>query len=57
MIEISAHTHDAEKGITLFNNLEAEGFNQTCVTYNTIIKSLASRPDYAQDVCYFLLGD
>jgi hypothetical protein len=57
MIEISAHTHDAEKGITLFNNLEAEGFNQTCVTYNTIIKSLASRPDYAQDVFYFLLGD
>jgi len=47
MIEICAHSHDSEKAINFFENLEAEGFFETCFPYNSIIKALASRMDYS----------
>lgn len=50
MIEICAHSNDAEKAVTFFENLESKGFHQTCLPYNAIIKALASRSDYCEKV-------
>ena len=47
MMEISASSNEAERAITLWESLEAEGFHQTCLPYNAMIKALASRMDYA----------
>ncbi|KRX00511.1 hypothetical protein PPERSA_06154 [Pseudocohnilembus persalinus] len=49
MVEICAHTHDCEKAIKINKQLEDQpDFLHTTTTYNTIIKALASRKDYAE---------
>jgi len=47
MIEICAHSHEAEKALMFFKKLEEKGFTPNCIPYNAIIKALASRKDYA----------
>jgi pentatricopeptide repeat protein len=47
MIRLCRKTHDAEKAIRLFNELEATGYIEHCFVYNAIIFALASRSDFA----------
>jgi len=47
MIEICAHSHQAEKALSLFNTLKEKGFTPNSMPYNAVMKALASRRDYA----------
>lgn len=48
MIRICAFTHDSEKAIRLFNDLEAKGFIENSLPYNSLIFALASTKRYAE---------
>ena len=48
MIRICAFTHDSEKAIRLFNELEANGFIEYAAPYNSLIFALASTKRYAE---------
>lgn len=48
MIRLCSATHDAEKAIKLFNELESNGFIEHAIPYNAIIFSLASTKRYAE---------
>ena len=48
MIRICSFTHDSEKAIRLFNDLEGKGFIEHALPYNSIIFALASTKRYAQ---------
>jgi pentatricopeptide repeat protein len=47
MIRISAYTHDSEKAIRLFNDLESKGFIENALPYNSMIYAMASTKRYA----------
>lgn len=47
MIRICAFTHDSEKAIKLFSEMETRGFIEYCAPYNSIIFALASTKRYA----------
>jgi pentatricopeptide repeat protein len=47
MIRICAATHDSEKAIRLFSEMETYGYVEHCFTYNAIIFALASTTRYA----------
>lgn len=47
MIEIASHSRESEKALSFFNDLDIEGFTQTCLPYNAMIKAFAVRTDYA----------
>ncbi|CAD8175963.1 unnamed protein product [Paramecium pentaurelia] len=48
MIEICADTHEAEKAIQLYDQMNEMEFRDTTYIYNSIIKALGSRKDYAE---------
>ncbi|CAD8082355.1 unnamed protein product [Paramecium sonneborni] len=48
MIEICADTHEAEKAIQLYEQMNDMEFRDTTYIYNSIIKALGSRKDYAE---------
>lgn len=48
MIRICAGSHDSEKAIRLFNDLEANGFIKHAIPYNSIIFALASTYRYSE---------
>ena len=48
MIRICSFTHDSEKAIKLFSELENYGFIEYCMPYNSIIFALASTKRYAE---------
>jgi pentatricopeptide repeat protein len=47
MIRICSATHDAEKAIRIFSELELNGYIQHCLPYNSIIFALGSTQRYA----------
>lgn len=47
MIRICAFTHDSEKAIRLFSELEAKGFIEHALPYNSLIFALASTTRYS----------
>ena len=48
MVRLCAATHDAEKAIKIFNQMEAQGFHRHAMPYNSIIFALASTKRYAE---------
>lgn len=48
MMRICERTHDAEKAILIFKNMEEKGFVPTTFHFNCIISALASRRDYSE---------
>ena len=48
MIRMCAATHDAEKALRLFNDLEHDGFIEHSKPYNAVIKACASTFRYAE---------
>ena len=54
-IEICASSHDAEKAKNILEKLEnTSQFIHSTITYNSIIKALGSRRDYAEEAIGFL---
>ena len=49
MIRLCAASHDAEKALRLYDELQTQGYIDYAPTYNSIIKALASRKMYAAD--------
>ena len=49
MIRLCSATHDSEKAIRLFNNLETDGFVKHAMPYNSIIFALASTKRFAKN--------
>lgn len=57
MIEISAdviknqnyQTHDAEKAINLYTNMDEMEFKESTLVFNSMIKALGSRPDVLEN--------
>lgn len=47
MVRLCAATHDAEKGIRIFNEMEQHGFVKHAIPYNSIMFALASTKRYA----------
>lgn len=47
MIRLCSATHQSEKALRLFNDLESTGYIEHAITYNAIIFSLASTYRYA----------
>lgn len=47
MIRLCSKTHDSEKAIRLFNDLELDGFVEHSKPYNSIIAACASTKRYA----------
>ena len=48
MIRLAAVTHDSEKGLRLFYELEMEGFTEMAKPYNSVISALGSTKRYAE---------
>ena len=48
MIKVAAATHDAEKGLRLYNEMESSGYIETAKHYNSIISALGSTKRYAE---------
>ena len=48
MVRLCAATHDAEKGIRIFNAMEQHGYTRHAMPYNSIIFALASSKLYAE---------
>lgn len=48
MIRICAFTHDSEKAIRLFTDLEAKGFIEYALPYNALIFALSSTKRYSE---------
>ena len=48
MIRVCAATHDAEKGMQLFNQMETKGFIRHAMPYNSLIFALASTKRFSQ---------
>lgn len=48
MIRLCAGSHDAEKAIRIFNQLESSGFIKHAIPYNAIIFALASTYRYSE---------
>jgi pentatricopeptide repeat protein len=48
MIRLCSATHDSEKAIKLFNELESGGYVEHCIVYNAIIFALGSTHRYAE---------
>lgn len=48
MIRLCSATHDSEKAIRLFNEMEGNGFTEHAIPYNAIIFALASTKRYAE---------
>lgn len=48
MIRICAFSHDSEKAIRLFNELEAKGFIENALPYNALIFALASTKRFSE---------
>jgi len=48
MVRLCAATHDAEKGIRIFNEMEQHGFVRHAVPYNSIMFALASTKRYSE---------
>ena len=47
MVRIAASTHDSEKALKLFADLESDGYLETAKPYNSIISALGSTKRYA----------
>lgn len=47
MIRLCAATHDSEKALKIFNQMEGEGYHRHAMPYNSIIFALASTKSYA----------
>lgn len=47
MIRLCGATHDAEKALRLFHDLEANGFVESALPYNSMIFALGSTHRYA----------
>jgi pentatricopeptide repeat protein len=47
MVRVCAATHDSEKAIRMFNNLQLDGFIEHSKPYNSIIMACASTKRYA----------
>lgn len=47
MVRIAAATHDSEKALKLFADLESDGYLETAKPYNSIISALGSTKRYA----------
>ena len=54
MIRLCAATHDSEKAIWMFNQMEANGFTKHAIPYNAIIFALASTERYAEKGNYWV---
>ena len=48
MIRLAGKTHESEKALRLFAELESDGFHQQAKFYNSIISALASTKRYAE---------
>jgi pentatricopeptide repeat protein len=53
MIRVAAATHDAEKAMRLYNQMESFGFIATTKHYNSIIFALGSSKRYAEKAIEF----
>ena len=49
MVRLAAATHDAEKALLLFAELENNGFTEMAKPYNSIISALGSTHRYAEE--------
>ena len=48
MVRLCAATHDSEKGIRIFNEMEQHGYVRHAMPYNAIIFALASTKRFAE---------
>ena len=48
MVRLCAATHDAEKALLIFNEMEQHGYVRHVMPYNSIIFALASTKRYAE---------
>jgi pentatricopeptide repeat protein len=48
MVRIAAKTHDSEKALRLFAELESDGFVEQAKPYNSIISALGSTARFAE---------
>jgi pentatricopeptide repeat protein len=53
MIRIAGATHDSEKGLGLFYEMETNGFIETTKHYNAIISTLGTTKRYAEKAIEF----
>ncbi len=48
MVRLCGATHDAERAIRLFSELEADGYIESAKVYNSLISALGSTKRYAE---------
>lgn len=48
MVRLAAATHESEKALRLFSELEANGFTDQAKPYNSIISALGSTKRFAE---------
>ena len=53
MIRVASKTHDAEKALRIYQDLEADGFMEQAKPYNSIIFALGSTKRYAEKAIEF----
>lgn len=53
MIRLCAATHDSEKAIRMFNDLQSKGFVEHAKPYNSIIFALGSKKKFAHEAIRF----
>jgi len=53
MIRMCAKTHDSEKGLRIFNDMQLEGFVEHSKPYNTVIAACASTRRYSDKAIEF----
>ena len=49
MVRLAAATHEAEKGLLIFAELESNGLTEVAKPYNSIISALGSTCRYAEE--------
>ena len=48
MVRLAGATHDSEKALKIFSELETDGFTEQAKPYNSIISALGSTQRYAE---------
>ncbi len=48
MVRLAGATHDSEKALKIFSELETDGFMENAKPYNSIISALGSTYRYAE---------
>lgn len=53
MVRLAGKTHESEKALRIFSELETEGFHQEAKYYNSIISALGSTKRYAEQAIQY----